>query len=438
MTWPTLHPGKRRREGGGEKETEKLRSSWDFIGVTARIYHALCHGPAVLQASARAVLAKAPCKAHTCFSPLHPSQNDAETEGPCTVASWNFASLAPQPGAGPKAQAPTTAPHCLSPDALPLEESGAAPRAEARGFLAAGSGGERLWGAGEPANPGPAPLVRPPRTARSCRGAATRWQQTLCDRAAGGSARRGRGAGLGSPPATRPGSRAPSSGRPPGLCGAWRSLRRPRNRPRIPRAVLGPPPRAAVPGTGASRRGRAAPLGGRPGSWATPAIKPRGPGRPGAEGREPDRWPAGSQAGGSVQPGGGRGLSPVQTPRKLMAPGSRQEATGGRGQSRSPNQSPCSKAQARPHSRGRPSHPTVPRAWLEWSRGAFGQEWAQGLLGKSQALSELGQGGVLWRGGCRQTEGAGLPTPSRWKEPQGYHREHRTFGSVDSGRPRPR
>lgn len=234
-----------------ERETEKRRSSWDFIGITARIYHALCHGPGVLQASARAVLAKAPCKAHTCFSPLHPSQNDAETEGPCTVASWDVASLAPQPGAGPKAQAPTTAPHCLSPDAVPLEESGAAPRAEARGFLAAGSGGERLWGAGGPANPGPTPLTRPPRTARSCRGAATRWQQTLCDRAAGGSARRGRDAGLGSPPATRPGSTAPSSGRPQGLCGAWRVTQEAEesapNPPRSPRTA---------PSGGCSRHGR--------------------------------------------------------------------------------------------------------------------------------------------------------------------------------------
>lgn len=115
-----------------------------------------------------------------------------------------------------------------------------------RGAEVRGSGG-----AGGSANPGPSPLAPPPRAARSCRGAATRWQQTLCDRAAGGSARRGRGAGLGCPPATRPGSRVPSSSRPPGLCRPWQVTQAAEES--APTPV--PSPRAA-PSGGCSRHGR--------------------------------------------------------------------------------------------------------------------------------------------------------------------------------------
>lgn len=165
---------------------------------------------------------------------------------------------------------------------------------------------------GRSVNPGPSPLAPPPGAAHGCPGAATRWQQTLCDRAAGGSARRGR-------PGRRPGDptrdatleQGPLSRGPLPSVAGNRLLR---GWPRTPCPVLGAPPRAAVPGRGRSRGGSADPLGGGPGR--STAIRPQGqraPGTPRAEGRERALRPGGSQAGRSVLSGSGRGLSPLQT-----------------------------------------------------------------------------------------------------------------------------
>lgn len=171
--------------------------------------------------------------------------------------------------------------------------------------------------------------------------------------------------------------------------------------PRTPCPVLGTPPRAAVPGRGCSRGGSADPLGGGRGRSTTPAIRHRGQRAPGtarAEGRERALGPRGSQAGRSVLSGSGRGLSPLQTSRKLTAPGSDGRAGACAGL-------PAARLTPDPTSEG--VHHTRRRPEPGWNaiHDALGKEWVQGLISKSRALSELEQGGVQWPGGCRQRDG---------------------------------
>ena len=133
------------------------------------------------EASSRSVILSAP---------LYRWENaDQRAKGP---------SEAGQSGAGIKGQAPTTAPHCLSWDA---SHSRSAREPEARlgqrrgaSWMCFASRGP-WWGCSWPCLPA---------QRRSCPDAATRWQQTLCDRAAG-RARPGQGAGPRRPPAARPG-----------------------------------------------------------------------------------------------------------------------------------------------------------------------------------------------------------------------------------------